>query len=163
LEPWQIKLVQTEDIDQILEIERGLFPKPWDRASYENELTCEGSYSFAITLAEPDKCSLIIAYICFRIVMDEMHLFKIGVAKKWQHMGLATCLCQESIKFASEKGAVVVYLEVRISNIPAISFYRKLGFTMVGKRPRYYPETGEDALVMMKQIHKIKSIFNSSA
>lgn len=163
MKPWQIKPVETEDIDRILEIEKELFPKPWDRVSYENELACEGSFSFAIMLAEPDKGSQLIAYICFRIVMDEMHLFKIGVARRWQHIGLATYLFQQSTKFASEKGAVAVYLEVRVSNIPAISLYRKLGFTTVGKRPRYYPETGEDALVMMKQIHEQKRIFNSSA
>lgn len=152
MESWQIMPITVEDIDQIIEIENDLFPKPWSRTSYLDELTCKESYSYGITLTDPDKQLQIIAYICFRIIIDEMHLFKIGVAQKWQKKGFATNLFQQSIKFASEKGATAVYLEVRASNTPAISLYHKLGFKIIGKRCRYYPETDEDALMLMKQI-----------
>jgi ribosomal-protein-alanine N-acetyltransferase len=144
--------ITIEDIDQVIEIENDLFQKPWSRTSYLNELTCEGSYSFGIAFPDPEKQSQLIAYICFRIIMDEMHLFRIGVAQKWQKKGFASYLFQQSIQFASEKGADTVYLEVRASNTPAISLYHKLGFRIIGNRPRYYPETNEDALVLVKKI-----------
>ncbi|MFH2063817.1 MAG: ribosomal protein S18-alanine N-acetyltransferase [Pseudomonadota bacterium] len=152
MESWRIMPITEEDIDQIIEIENVLFQKPWSRTSCLHELTCEGSYSFGIVFTDPDRPTQFIAYIFFRIIMDEMHLFRIGVAQKWQKKGFATYLFQQSIQLASEKGADTVYLEVRTSNTPAISLYHKLGFRLIGKRPRYYPETNEDALVLMKQI-----------
>ena len=41
-------------------------------------------------------------------------------------------------------------LEVRSSNEPALSLYRKFGFEFVGRRKRYYQETGEDALILWR-------------
>ena len=45
-----------------------------------------------------------------------------------------------------------VFLEVRASNVPAISLYRKLGFVEVGSRPGYYHSPVENALVMRSTI-----------
>jgi ribosomal-protein-alanine N-acetyltransferase len=53
---------------------------------------------------------------------------------------------------ARDKGVTSVFLEVRESNSAAITLYGKLGFISVGKRPAYYSETGEDALVFMKKL-----------
>jgi ribosomal-protein-alanine N-acetyltransferase len=153
LNPWQIRPLTASDVDKFFEIEQDLFPKPWNRTSYLDELTCENSYNFSVKSANAGENPPVIAYICFRVIIDEMHLLKIGVARKWQNKGIATWLFQQSIQMAFEKGATAVYLEVRVSNMPAISLYHKLGFTLIGKRPRYYPETGEDALVLMKQIY----------
>jgi len=141
------------DIDPLLEIEQALFPKPWNQTSYLQELAYEGSHNFCVKPADSTEHPPVIAYVCFRMIFDEMHLLKIGVARHWQNKGIATWLLQYSIRQAAEKGATAAYLEVRVSNIPAISFYHKLGFTLIGKRPRYYPETGEDALVLKKYIY----------
>jgi [ribosomal protein S18]-alanine N-acetyltransferase len=45
-------------------------------------------------------------------------------------------------------GAHHLTLEVRVGNDPAIALYRRFGMAPVGVRPNYYPESGEDALVM---------------
>ena len=42
-------------------------------------------------------------------------------------------------------------LEVRASNVPAISLYEKLGFAEVGRRKNYYRNPREDALIMRKE------------
>jgi RimJ/RimL family protein N-acetyltransferase len=52
----------------------------------------------------------------------------------------------------AQQGASSVYLEVRLSNISAIKLYEKLGFREIGRRSNYYPDSKEDALVMMKDI-----------
>lgn len=140
------------DIDQILAIEQVIFPNPWNRISFENELSCEDSNNFIVNHDAEERRSPVIAYISFRLVIDEMHLLKIGVDPMYQNRGIASRLLQKSMQMAAEKGATVVYLEVRLSNIGAIAFYRKLGFKTIGKRARYYPETGEDALVLMNRI-----------
>lgn len=140
------------DIDQILAIEKDIFPNPWNRISFENELNCKDSNNFIVNHDAGERRSSVIAYISFRLVIDEMHLLKIGVDPTYQNRGIASRLLQKSMQMAAEKGAAVVYLEVRLSNIGAIAFYRKLGFKTIGKRARYYPETGEDALVLMNRI-----------
>ena len=145
------------DIDQILAIEQDIFPKPWNRISFENELSCEDSNNFIVKHKTGERHRPVIAYISFRLVLDEMHLLKIGVAPNWQNTGIASWLLRKSMLMAAEKGAGVVYLEVRLSNTGAIAFYKKLGFTPIGKRPRYYPETGEDALVLMNRICSTKN------
>jgi ribosomal protein S18 acetylase RimI-like enzyme len=53
---------------------------------------------------------------------------------------------------AHQTGAKTVSLEVRPSNAGAVSFYRRLGLEVIGRRPGYYPETGEDALIMGKSL-----------
>ena len=52
----------------------------------------------------------------------------------------------------ARQGASSVYLEVRPSNLPAIELYQKLGFNEIGRRPKYYTDSKEDAVVMMKDI-----------
>ena len=145
------------DIDQILAIEQDIFPKPWNRISFENELNCEDSNNLIVKHKAGERQLPVIAYISFRLVIDEMHLLKIGVDPKYQNRGIASWLLRKSMQMAAEKGAAVVYLEVRLSNTGAIAFYQKLGFKPIGKRPRYYPETGEDALVLMNRIPLTKN------
>ena len=140
------------DIDQVLAIEQDIFPKPWNRISFENELKFKDSNNFIVKQKTEEGYSPVIAYISFRLVIDEMHVLKIGVTPKWQNRGIASWLLRKSMQLAAEKGAAVVYLEVRLSNTGAIAFYQKLGFNPIGKRPHYYPETGEDALVLMNHI-----------
>lgn len=152
METWSVESMTAGDIDQILAIEQDIFPNPWNRISFENELNCEGSNNFIVKHKAGEQRFPVIAYISFRLVIDEMHLLKIGVDPTYQNRGIASRLLQKSMQMAAGKGATVVYLEVRLSNIGAITFYRKLGFKTIGKRARYYPETGEDALVLMKRI-----------
>jgi len=145
------------DIDQILAIEQDIFPKPWSRISFENELNREDSNNFIVKHKTGERHLPIIAYISFRLILDEMHLFKIGIAPKWQKRGIASWLLRKSMQMTAEKGAAVICLEVRSSNAGAIAFYQKLGFKQIGKRPRYYPGTGEDALVFINRIRSVKN------
>jgi ribosomal-protein-alanine N-acetyltransferase len=54
----------------------------------------------------------------------------------------------------TRQGANSVFLEVRPSNITAVELYEKLGFREIGRRPKYYTDSKEDALVMMKVLAK---------
>jgi ribosomal-protein-alanine N-acetyltransferase len=91
-----------------------------------------------------------IAYVFVRIISKEMHIMRIAVAAGYQARGVATALLQQCFKLAEQHQVSSVYIEVRPNNKSAIALYRKFGFQMLGTRPNYYPETGEDALVMVK-------------
>jgi len=45
-------------------------------------------------------------------------------------------------------------LEVRVSNYPAQSLYKRLGFAAAGVRKGYYADTQEDALIMWVELGK---------
>ena len=58
----------------------------------------------------------------------------------------------------TQQGANSVYLEVRPSNIPAVELYEELGFKEIGHRPKYYADSKEEALVMMKDLAELRPL-----
>jgi ribosomal-protein-alanine N-acetyltransferase len=79
-----------------------------------------------------------------------MHILKVAVTPALRGQGIASWLLERCFKLSVEHGARSAHLEVRPSNRPAVGLYRKLGFEVIGKRPKYYSDTKEDALLMMK-------------
>lgn len=150
---WIISPMTPDDIDAVMAIERQLFPRPWLRISYEKELFCDSGRMLVVRPRHYDKkSSSVIAYAGYRLILEEMHLLKIGVAPQWQRLGIASWLLRNCFTMAAADNAETAILEVRASNHPAISLYRRLGFMLIGTRPNYYSETNEDALMMKKSL-----------
>ena len=82
------------------------------------------------------------------VVDDEAHVNNIAVDPAWQGRGLGAVLLFDLVRTALDRGARHLTLEVRVGNEPALALYRRFGMAPVGVRPNYYPETGEDALIM---------------
>jgi ribosomal-protein-alanine N-acetyltransferase len=149
---WHLEAITPRDIDKILSIDRNAFKRPWHRKSFLEELACENAYSYAVRTQRVDQRTEIIAYVFLRVLLTEMHILRIAVAAEFQALGVATWLLQQCFSLAERKNAYSVYIEVRPTNETAIALYRKSGFQLLGRRPAYYPETGEDALVMVKHL-----------
>jgi ribosomal-protein-alanine N-acetyltransferase len=147
--------ITESDIDAILPIESHSFQRPWERQSFLNELGLPGAENLAVRHTNPGGHQHIVAYIFFRLVADEMHILKIAVAPEWRCRGIATVLMNKSLELAVTKGCSSAYLEMRPANDAAVKLYRKLGFRVIGKRKNYYPETGEDALVMCNKLREV--------
>ena len=79
---------------------------------------------------------------------DESHVNNIAVDPAWQGRGLGAAVLSDLVRTGLARGARHLTLEVRVGNEPAIALYGRFGLAPVGVRPNYYPETGEDALVM---------------
>jgi ribosomal-protein-alanine N-acetyltransferase len=148
---WQISGLTRECLDAVVGIEAVSFQTPWHRLLFEQELAAADALSYVVSDADGRG---IVAYACLRIVLNEMHVLKIAVAPSWRRHGVATALMKWCAQLARQKGVDQVSLEVRRSNTAARSFYQKLGFQFVGTRPRYYADTGEDALILMQTISK---------
>ena len=82
-----------------------------------------------------------------RINPPECELENIVVADTHRRHGLAARLLKQLITAARERDAEQILLEVRESNLPALSLYRKLGFSMTGRRTCYYRDPNEDAVL----------------
>lgn len=149
---WNMAEIHRTDIEPILKIEQNSFRWPWSHISFENELLQLQSCNYVVRSNEPQIETSIIAYVFLRLIIDELHIFRIAVAPTWRRQGIASWMLEECFRKGLEKGAKSIYLEVRPSNIPAVKLYRKLGFETVATRPNYYTDTKEDALVMRKYL-----------
>ena len=149
---WQLAAVAPEDVNQILAIDRSSFKRPWQKNSFLEELACNHAYSYVVWAQSDDRNAEIIAYVFLRILLSEMQILRIAVAAGFLNQGVATWLLQRCFRLARHKDVHSVYIEVRLTNKEAIALYQKSGFQFLAKRTHYYPETGEDALVMVKHL-----------
>ena len=147
---WQLVSLNHADLEPILAIEQNSFQRPWDRLSLEFALGCHNARNYAVKPTEGKSCGPFIAYAFLRLLGDEVHLQKIAVTPAWRGQGVAAWLLEQCFTLSVEQGARSAHLEVRPSNIPAVELYQKLGFELVGKRPGYYSDSKEDALLMIK-------------
>lgn len=142
--------ITPADIPAIFDIETDCFKDPWSMAAVAQELSAPHAGGMTARCAATHR---IAAYIFFRRVLDEMHILKVATARPWQRRHGACLLVDEVIRRAREMGLRQVFLEVRASNTAAIKLYEKTGFTVAGRRPGYYYDDNDDAIMM---IHLLK-------
>lgn len=81
-------------------------------------------------------------------LLDEAHVTTIGIRPDYQGLGLGELLFLELIDESMRRMATWLTLEVRVTNYNAQELYRKYGFSIQGRRPRYYSDNNEDAFIM---------------
>jgi ribosomal-protein-alanine N-acetyltransferase len=145
-----IRKMREDDIDVVYGIEVDLFPTPWPRRSFVFEVG-NSRTSHAVVATE---AGVIIGYAIGWFVGDELHIGNIAVKRHRQGAGIGRELMENLLREASTRKAACITLEVRASNVKAISLYRKYGFKGIAIRRNYYTDNGEDALVMLAEIGK---------
>ena len=151
----QLATINETDLEPILAIEQNSFQWPWGRVSFEGELNSQNACNYVVKSAEGDTCGQVIAYAFLRLAADELQILKIAVRPAWRGQGIATWLLERCFTISAGQGAKSAHLEVRPSNIPAVEFYQKLGFQVIGRRPQYYTDSKEDALLMIRVLTRI--------
>lgn len=139
-----VRLMTTEDTEQICEIERECFTLPWSAAAFHNELVHNHFAHYMVV--ELDQH--IIGYGGMWNIMDEAHVTNIAVRPSARGQGWGERIMLELMKAAVYLGSRKMTLEVRVSNFTAQSLYEKLGFRGTGVRKGYYSDNHEDALIM---------------
>lgn len=138
------RMMNVDDIDQVMEVEHKSFTIPWSRESFYNEII-KNQFAVYLVLEEEGR---VIGYCGVWIVIDEAHITNIALLPEYRGRKLGEALLRKIIEVAKERGAKTMTLEVRMSNMIAQSLYRKLGFQGGAIRKRYYTDNQEDALVM---------------
>jgi ribosomal-protein-alanine N-acetyltransferase len=145
--------MQETDLDAVLTIERASFPSPWSKALFQQELENAISRCLVVERAELVSQGELVAYVCFWVVHDEIHIMNLATAPRHRRKGIARMLLGRALQSGRKKSdARRALLEVRRSNAAAKSLYHALGFRVVGTRRGYYQDTGEDALVMSLEV-----------
>lgn len=78
-----------------------------------------------------------------------LEIFNIAVLHELRCQDIAWSLLRHVLDWGHELGFTRCLLDVRENNQPALALYKKAGFEMLGRRPKYYTDTGEDALVLV--------------
>ncbi|MCK8059440.1 MULTISPECIES: ribosomal protein S18-alanine N-acetyltransferase [unclassified Fusibacter] len=132
------------DLDGVMLVESLSFKTPWDRASFESELTLNRLARYMVIEVD----GVIVGYAGYWHVMDEGHITNVAIHPAFRKHGLGKALIAHLVNRAVSEEINHLTLEVRVSNEPAIALYKGFGFVSRGVRPKYYQDTGEDALIM---------------
>ena len=141
-----IEQMQERHVPQVAQLEKLCFNDPWSERSVASELT--NPLSLWLVATEGDRVA---GYVGSQTVIDETDMMNVAVDPEFRRQGIAENLVMELIGALREKGSRCLTLEVRASNEPAITLYEKLGFSQVGRRPKYYRNPREDALILRKE------------
>lgn len=143
----RIVKMQPEHVAAVAEMERQCFSDPWSEKSVASEL--DNPLSLWL-IAEAD--GVVAGYVGSQTVLDSADMMNLAVSQGFRRQGIGEQLVNSLTEALAEKGVKTLLLEVRISNEPAKQLYQKLGFEIVGKRPRYYEKPREDALILRKEL-----------
>lgn len=133
----------NRDIEQISLIEQECFSQPWSKDALEE--FADGAFSGIITAEFNDTVA---GYITYTQICDEIQIANVAVSSKFRRQKIATHLIKHLINKGLEDNIEIITLEVRFSNIGAISLYENCGFEKVGTRKNFYSHPTEDALLM---------------
>ena len=133
-------------VAQVAALERVCFTDPWSEASVAGELANELSLWLVAVEGET-----VLGYVGSQTVLDSTDILNVAVSPDHRGRGIGRALLTELEQRLRQQGVTEVLLEVRPSNTPAIALYTSLGFVQVGRRPNYYLNPREDALILKKE------------
>jgi len=143
-----IRILGYVDLPQVIAIERRAFPTPWSLAMFVLELSKPSSICLAAVERGRTRTGKLVGYLICSRYSDVWHLMNVAVDPPQRRRGIGAALLEGLLERAGEKESYT--LEVRPSNPTAIALYERFGFQAAGTRPRYYQDTGEDALIMWR-------------
>ena len=138
--------MKQEHVAQVAALEKICFSDPWSEKSVASELNNKLAY-WLVALEE----NVVAGYIGSQTVMEETDMMNVAVHPDYRRKGIAEALVNGLVEALKEQGSRCLTLEVRASNEPAIRLYEKLGFLQIGRRPKYYRNPREDALILRKE------------
>lgn len=141
-----VREMTLDDLDQIMEIEKMCFTAPWTWESFEKEIRDNHLAKYLVILYNEK----IVGYGGMWFIIDEAHITNIAINKELRNRKLGSFLVKSMIEYAERLGIHRMTLEVRESNAPAQGLYTKFGFKPCGKRPKYYQDNNEDAIIMWR-------------
>lgn len=141
----KIRLAIAADIPALMALEKhAVTAAHWTRQQYDAIFSQPSPRRLALLIEEEPNIQ---GFLVGRVLEGEWEIENIAIAGQARRRGLGTRLVGEFLDLARAQGAEAVFLEVRESNQAARSLYEKWGFLEGGRRPRYYHDPEEDAIV----------------
>jgi ribosomal-protein-alanine N-acetyltransferase len=142
------RLMTTHDLPVVMEIEHHSYDFPWTEGIFHDCMR----FGYSSWVIEVDRD--IIGYAVMSLAVQECHILNLCVDPKLQGQGIGRRLLQELLSIARAREADSAFLEVRPSNVQALSLYFSEGFNEIGSRRDYYPAKfgRENAVILAKAL-----------
>ncbi|NYT14015.1 MAG: ribosomal protein S18-alanine N-acetyltransferase [Candidatus Methanofastidiosa archaeon] len=141
-----VRNVIADDIYRVIELEYQNFDYP-----YPPEIVNFLFESYRDTFLVVEKDGEVIGFVIGIVQKKEGHILVIAIRDDFKRKGVGTFLMKKLIDIYKKKGITRLKLEVRASNIAAISMYKNLGFKITNRLKHYY-ENGEDGLLLRREM-----------
>ena len=147
-----IRRFERDDLDQVVRINKSCLPE-----NYPNSFFLGLHFQAPNAFIVAEKDDKVVGYVMCRVergfsnfgmkIVKKGHIVSLAVLPEHRRRKVAEKLLSEALKGLKGYDVNEVYLEVRVSNEPAINLYKKFGFEVVKRQKGYYLD-GEDAFVM---------------
>ena len=144
----QLREMTEDDLPQVLELQGELAFQDWDEKQFLSEI--RANYAYCVVCEDGDgECGKVdshgelLGYAIFHLLGSDSELLSIATKESEQRKGIGTQLLQAGLDKLTEDGDQC-FLEVRVGNTKARTFYEKHGFVLYNSRKKYYSD-GEDA------------------
>ena len=139
----KIRQLEGSDIDGVVALQSLCAEvAQWTARDYER--VARGEMAGWVAKDEPGIAGFLVA----RALVQEAEILNFAVRADERRRGIGTALLIEALNWSMSVGAEKAILEVRASNESAVKFYERYGFRTVGRRPKYYADPIEDALLL---------------
>ncbi len=169
----ELKPLTQEHLSAVLELDQLCFGGLWTLEGYQRELNSPNSEFLSLFIPPTTEAltgetpaphispssyaqcpmpsaPLLVGIGCLWAILEEAHITILAVHPHYQHQGLGRTLLIALLTAARGRSLERATLEVRASNLAALSLYQSFGFKTAGRRRRYYQDTGEDALILWR-------------
>lgn len=148
-----LRRATEDDVTEVVLLERETATAPhWAVADYAAMLRRAGSGGLKRALFVAAEGRNVCAFAVGKVVKlgreTEGELESVVVHAALRRQGVGSSLCRAVMDWAREEGAGRILLEVRAGSAGAVQLYGGLGFVATGRRPGYYHDPAEDALLM---------------
>jgi [ribosomal protein S18]-alanine N-acetyltransferase len=146
-----ISLMTEHDLLEVVEIEESSGLSQWGWDAYHAEMQSGNRNLMLVarsTGPREGNSPSMAAYIVARLGADELHINNMAVRAPFRRRGIGAALLRRILEQGKRLGVGAAFLEVRAGNAAAQALYESCGLRVVGRRPRYYSNPSEDALIM---------------
>ena len=152
----QVKVQRYESTQQLPDFAESLFEvantgfdrhSPWTVEQIKDTLDTESTLIFYATINQQ-----VVGFIMTSLTIDMVDVFMVVVSIEFKKQSIGTKMFEALISYCEQEKISEIILETRITNIPAIALYERVGFQKVGLRKAYYSSPIEDAIIMKREI-----------
>ena len=145
------RIIDSRAAASLAVIEQACFSHPMTETQIASLMKQETSSFFVVC---EENQGIMVGSAWTQTVLDEGYIGNVGVLPEYRRQGIADALLDALENDAQERGLAFLTLEVRVSNMPAITLYEKHGYRRAGLRPSYYSDPKEDAILMTKEFEQ---------
>jgi len=145
-----VEAARPRDAPRLAQLHGASFHRGWGESEFERMLAERNTLVHRLRLGHKT-----IGFAISRIAADEAEILSIAIDPSHRGRGLSRELLLTHLGHLAGRGMLTIFLEVEENNQPARRLYEWAGFTVVGRRERYYQEPGGqqlNALLMRRDL-----------